>query len=242
MGKKIDLVGKNFNYLTVIQETNQRKQNGSILWLCQCKCGNTTLATSTELKSGHKKSCGCFHREQIKSIGQQNVTDLTGQIFGELTVINKGKTKISTNGSRKLYWICKCSCGNVCEIAGQSLKDGNTRSCGCIKSLGEQKIIKLLQQANIPFQKEKRFEDLKQYSFDFYVNNEYIIEYDGKQHFQPNSWSSHPEELKKIQQRDKNKNEYCFKNKIPIIRIPYTQYDKLSLKDLLLENNPFLIN
>lgn len=37
------------------------------------------------------------------------------------------------------------------------------------------------------------------------------------------------------------KNEYCFKNNIPIIRIPYTHYSELELKDLLLETSQFII-
>lgn len=53
--------------------------------------------------------------------------DLTGQTFGELTVISKS-SKRAVNGG--VYWNCKCSCGCEKEILGQSLRNGRTISCG----------------------------------------------------------------------------------------------------------------
>lgn len=48
--------------------------------------------------------------------------DLTGKIFGRLTVISyAGKGK----------WHCKCSCGTEKDIVGASLRNGVTKSCGC---------------------------------------------------------------------------------------------------------------
>src|SRR5690606_31550818 len=35
-------------------------------WLCQCGCGKTTQGTTTHLKAGNKKSCGCLVRENAK--------------------------------------------------------------------------------------------------------------------------------------------------------------------------------
>lgn len=53
--------------------------------------------------------------------------DLTGQKFGRLTVIKlAGKEKYGT-----YRWLCKCECGNEVEVRASSLKNGNTKSCGC---------------------------------------------------------------------------------------------------------------
>lgn len=52
--------------------------------------------------------------------------DITGKIFGELTVISRG---LSTNNNT--YWLCKCSCGKEKEIARTNLRSGDIRSCGC---------------------------------------------------------------------------------------------------------------
>ena len=58
--------------------------------------------------------------------------DLTGQRFGYLTVIKKaGKNK-----SDKILWLCKCDCGKLKIIQGASLKNGRTKSCGCLRKKG----------------------------------------------------------------------------------------------------------
>ena len=58
MGKKIDLVGQKFNRLTVIHPIENDRKNS--YWLCQCDCGNTTEATTTNLRKNRHKSCGCL--------------------------------------------------------------------------------------------------------------------------------------------------------------------------------------
>ena len=63
MGKFVDLTGNKFNKLTVIG-LGERNSNGQVQWKCKCDCGNITLATTTYLKTGHTKSCGCLNREQ----------------------------------------------------------------------------------------------------------------------------------------------------------------------------------
>ena len=143
------------------------------------------------------------------------------------------------SGSTKIYWLCECDCGNTCIVEGNSLRTGNTKSCGCVKSFGEQKIAELLRQYGISFEKEKIFDYDTLYRYDFYVNNNYIIEYDGKQHFENYSWGSKEYSLDTSQIRDQEKNLYCFKNNIPIIRIPYTHYSKINIEDLLLETSQF---
>lgn len=52
-----------------------------------------------------------------------------GRRFGRLTVIERSKTIIPKN----VLWVCKCDCGNILEVAGNSLRSGNTKSCGCLK-------------------------------------------------------------------------------------------------------------
>ncbi len=52
--------------------------------------------------------------------------DLTGQRFGQLTVIDRvGKYHTS------VVWSCKCDCGNITQIPSNSLRRGLTQSCGC---------------------------------------------------------------------------------------------------------------
>lgn len=54
--------------------------------------------------------------------------DLTGQRFGNLTVIKLSENL--TKQGRKL-WLCKCDCGNYREVLGSKLKSGVAKTCGC---------------------------------------------------------------------------------------------------------------
>lgn len=56
------------------------------------------------------------------------IIDLTGQIFGKLTVISQAP---SVNG--RAMWNCRCECGNQVICPGRGLRDGSSRSCGCLK-------------------------------------------------------------------------------------------------------------
>ena len=68
---KIPIVGLTFNRLTVIKVTG--KDNGNnLLYECLCICGNTITTTSSKVRTGHTKSCGCFNKERITSHGFGN--------------------------------------------------------------------------------------------------------------------------------------------------------------------------
>lgn len=57
--------------------------------------------------------------------------DETGNGYGRLTVLRRA-TKEETSGRLGgVYWLCSCSCGNYKVICGTSLRNGETRSCGC---------------------------------------------------------------------------------------------------------------
>lgn len=55
------------------------------------------------------------------------MTDLTGQRFGQLTVMCKSEKK-AKSGS---MWVCKCDCGNIVTVARCGLTSGHSTSCGC---------------------------------------------------------------------------------------------------------------
>lgn len=58
--------------------------------------------------------------------------DLTGQKFGKLTVIKRSGTHITPSGQHKPLWLCKCDCGNEVFVTSGDLKNGHTKSCGCL--------------------------------------------------------------------------------------------------------------
>lgn len=62
MGKVIDLTGKRFGKLTVIEKHNQDKWGGWN-WLCKCDCGNESIVSGGHLRGMKAKSCGCSRTE-----------------------------------------------------------------------------------------------------------------------------------------------------------------------------------
>lgn len=132
------IIGEKFNKLTVLDKTDKRTKEGSIIYKCKCECGNITFATSRDLKSGHKKSCGCIKTKNFKA----EKKDLTGKKFGKLTAIKC----IGKGTDRSYLWECKCDCGKTINVLATSLLSGNTKSCGCIS---KENIIKESKKNNI---------------------------------------------------------------------------------------------
>lgn len=65
--KKIDLTGRTFGRLTVLGESDARKNN-KVSWRCLCACGKIIIVSGNSLKTGNTKSCGCIHREVMRDI------------------------------------------------------------------------------------------------------------------------------------------------------------------------------
>lgn len=61
--------------------------------------------------------------------------DLTGRIYGFLEVIKRSANRIRPCGASFSSWLCRCVCGNEVVLTGSQLKTGNTKSCGCKKSV-----------------------------------------------------------------------------------------------------------
>ena len=61
--------------------------------------------------------------------------DLTGRQFERLTVIKRAEDYICPNGQRMTQWLCECSCEehNIITVLATNLKQGRTRSCGCLQ-------------------------------------------------------------------------------------------------------------
>lgn len=62
--KKKDLTMQKFGLLTALYDTNKRACNGNIIWHCKCDCGNECDVASTNLITGHTRSCGCRHQSK----------------------------------------------------------------------------------------------------------------------------------------------------------------------------------
>lgn len=57
------------------------------------------------------------------------LVNLLGKKFGRLRVIEP-----VDSDSPHMYWKCLCDCGNIVNVRGQNLREGVTKSCGCLRS------------------------------------------------------------------------------------------------------------
>ena len=242
-----DFSGQRFGKLIVLYKIKEKSINGRSYYQCQCDCGNQCIARSDWLIDGRCQSCGCVHRDSARRCGQNTALNLLNQRFGKLTVIEKTEKR----KWEQVVWKCKCDCGNIVYVATNLLTGNHTTSCGCahVGSRGEEKIKELLQQFNISYDKEKTFltcispETKQHLRYDFYINNQYLLEYDGEQHFyyeENNGWNT-KEKYDKLKIRDNIKTQWCKDNNIPLIRIPYTAYNTLCIDDLKLETTKYRV-
>lgn len=233
-----DISNQKFHRLTALYPTEKRDKDRSIIWHCKCDCGKEVDVSGKRLRQNNTKSCGCLNTETRAALGRSHKKDLTGMVFGRLTVIEDSGERYDNN----ILWRCQCECGAQPLIKGTSLLHG-VKSCGCLLSKGEARIAELLSKNNIPFEVQKSFDDCvfpetnRKAKFDFWVDNKYLIEYDGQQHFEanpnPKSWNTEDNVIN-TQKRDKFKDEWCKQKGIPLIRIPYTKLNQLRINDLKL--------
>ena len=253
MGKSIKIqVGERYNAWKVIEANiinpitkNKNYINKPLFSLCLCtNCNkNTRYFLNSELKNASNECNSC-------AVIRRNISNRTvkiGDIYGYLQVTGDGGYITRNDNKRRHCSKCKCLlCGNenVLKLDNQ-LQTGNTVSCGCLCSKGEQKIIEILTKANIDFDRDVPFYDLtiktgRRLRFDFIIYNKdnsinRFVEFDGNQHkdkWVGGSWS-HIENLEDIKERDNIKNKYCIENNYKLVRIPYNQLNKLTLEDIM---------
>lgn len=232
-----DLTNKKFGRWTVLYKTDKRTKNGGVLWHCRCDCGNEKDVNADILKRGESKSCGCLAKEKASESAKKSRIDLTGQRFGKLIALYPIYAEDKIHHTK---WHCQCDCGNQCDVDMGNLRAYKAQSCGCTRSKQEENIIKLLIANNIKFNYQFRFDNMKNKPFDFYINNSYVIEYDGQQHFYytGTGWDT-KEHFERTRQNDLLKNQYCFENNIPLIRIPFNE--EYNFEDLKLETTRYLL-
>jgi hypothetical protein len=157
--------------------------------------------------------------------------------------------RVENNKFNHTCYRCQCDCGGITIVDSTNLKNGNTNSCGCIKSKGEMLINQLLQEHNINFKPQFSHPDIILNSgrhpfFDFAIfdkddNLLCFIEYNGKQHYQITGGWNTQENFEITQNRDNQKREYCQKLNIPLYEIAYNEDLEAKLSNIFkeVENN-----
>ena len=106
------LLPKNAEALGLLYVVNQPKV---CFMVCVCDCGKERVTTSSCLKTGSVKSCGCTKRESTQS----RIKDMLGKRLGRLVVVER-LDKNAPGGS--VLWRCKCNCGKEHISSGTLLR------------------------------------------------------------------------------------------------------------------------
>lgn len=107
--------GMKFGHWEVIK-FDHSNQHRIKYFLCKCDvCGTIRPVRGTALIDGTSTACSKACSES-----------LIGQKFGKWEVLKR-------DSSKPRYYICRCECGTIRSVFGSSLKNGTTKSCGCLK-------------------------------------------------------------------------------------------------------------
>lgn len=116
MKERIGILSKTGEEIKISLKGKRRK-----FITCKCDCGNN-----------HSVDLCHWNNEKVKSCGCNRYKSLIHKRFGRLTVIQESSRRRDKSTGEK-YWMCKCNCGSICEIATTDLtKNTGTRSCGCL--------------------------------------------------------------------------------------------------------------
>lgn len=220
-----------YGKLTVIEYIMQSNDQNEALWKCRCECGNEVIRSGVELRRNrYENMCSDCQKNKVHLL---QFKDHTNERHGKLTVLHR--TKVDKN-TGNIFWLCQCDCGNQIEVISYRLNyntEQEAQSCGCLESTGEYYLNLILNDKKIKYKTQYQFENCRNsktnrhYKFDFAIFNNseqllFLIEYNGKQHYEKSETGWNTEEnVKQTQFRDNEKISYCQLYNIPLLIIPY---------------------
>lgn len=190
------------------------------------------------VRLGHTKY-GPNHRKEVRALNKRawNIGE-TKIIEGQPILLIKDSDSDVTPSGYKIHkgYFKNLNTGKEWTSSISHVLSGN--SLGLVDSRGNLLITKLLKELELKFIREYSFDDCinpdtnKKLLFDFYLPNyNCCIEYDGEQHFKEWRVGRHERtSLKNVQYRDSIKTQYCKQHDIGLIRIPYTDFNKINKK------------
>jgi len=191
-------IGKIYNKIKILKEIGRDKQGAKIV-LAQCHCGNKFKVLEKNLKNSSTKSCGCLTSRLISKVNYKNSIGNKYYIDDKKEKYIKVLEEIGYYKTNKIVLV-QCYCGNKFKVLESHLKNGNTKSCGCLQIINTSNTdIELIMQKEL----EKRnynFEtqvNILQYRPDILLTDyNIIIECDGRY------WHDNPESRERDKQRD----------------------------------------
>ena len=127
MPTKIDETGNRYGRLLVLKEMPRKEGEYPVRWRCRCDCGKETVVYGTSLRNGNTRSCGCLHKELTRRALKK---DEQGNRYGRWLVLEEEPQ----SPNKPTHWRCRCDCGTEKVVYGYQLRNGESTSCGCLRS------------------------------------------------------------------------------------------------------------
>lgn len=125
---KVNLIGKKFGKLTVLEFSHSKYKSSISYWKCKCDCGNEIITSTPQLKKENKpRSCGCSRN----NMWENKFGLLIGSKYNRWTILEKYEKK---KNNRQYFYKCQCDCGGIGIVSASSLRNGRSKSCGCVKN------------------------------------------------------------------------------------------------------------
>lgn len=189
-------------------------------------CGFEYLVSPNKFLSG-RRCPSCSHPFKIKT---------SEEFQNEINIITNNEFQLLSEyvGRKEIVSIKHLNCGNSFEVKpGNFLKTPTCKICEQKSSKGEYYINEFLQNYNIDFKRQFRIKDCKDkrslpFDFAIFKNNKlvFLIEYNGRQHY--NSKSIYSKNFEDRKKKDKIKADYCKNNNINLLTIPYWDFKNLN--------------
>lgn len=199
-------------------------------------CGNEWYADMCSMLGNRGTRCPECAKARVGKMKRKNNEDFIKEIHNlvgdEYVLLGEYKTAI------KKIDLLHVKCGNTYSVEPNSFLNGNRCYYCSIRrksSKGELRIEKFLINRNIEYIREYRIDDCRHIlplPFDFAIIDKdnsikYLIEFDGRQHYELIEMWGGKSNLDDIKMKDNIKNKYCKDNNINLIRIPHWDYDNI---------------
>ncbi len=200
--------------------TNYSGSHNNLEIICKLH-GSYFQSSTTHLCGGGCPVCRYIKSGQSRRLSQEEFIERSKKIHNnkyDYSLVN--------------YLGCEIDVEIICNTHGifkqKPTHHLTNRGCqSCNESKGEKLINLYLEKNNIIFVRQKMFSDCKKVrslEFDFYIENKnLLIEFNGKQHYQPIEYFGGEKMFKTQQERDHIKFEYAKNNNIKLLLIKYTQ-------------------
>lgn len=136
MGRK-SAINPNDEYgdLKIIRRTDKEK-GGSVVWECECSCGNVVQISASKLRRRRhpRRNCGNMTRHPERYENTLSSFIATGQTYDELTVVGDSGKRDKFD---RIIWECCCSCGDKVLKTTAQLHKTSSATAGIPLSCGK---------------------------------------------------------------------------------------------------------